>query len=144
MNFRYFLSIAVILLLNSCEKETARTVLSVDQIAYGKCKLVTKKSGSSGYIEYKRVDDDYLQINHVNAWLNCEPGKIFVSAELINDTIAVDEYEETGMANCICPYDLSYQIGPLYYGHYIFRIERGDIEFSINFNSSTNGVFIIE
>ena len=60
------------------------------------------------------------------------------------DTIAVEENEETLGANCICPYDLSYRIGPLNYGRYVFRMERGDIEFPIIFNSSTSGVFIKE
>jgi hypothetical protein len=144
MNYRYLLGIVFILLLTCCEKETSRKVPSVGKITYGDCKPETKKSGESEYLEYKTVDTDYLQINHINAWFNCEPGQLFVSAELINDIIAVDEYEESHFANCICPYDLSYRIGPLNYGRYIFRIERGEIEFSINFNSLTNGIFIIE
>jgi hypothetical protein len=144
MDFRYISGVVLILLLNCCEKAYDPTALSVDQITYGDCKSVIKKSDHPGYIEYKMVDADYLQINHINAWFNCEPGRIFVHAELIRDTILVDENEETGGVNCICPYDLSYRIGPLDYGRYIFRMERRDIAFSIYFNSSTNGVFRIE
>lgn len=147
MNYRYLIGIIFFFLVTCCEKETSHKMLSVGQITYGDCKPATKKSRDSEYIEYKTVDVDYLQINHVNAWFNCEPGNIFVSAELINNTIAVDEYEETALANCICPYDFSYQIGPLNYGKYVFRILRGGCiyaEFTINFNSSTNGVFLIE
>ena len=147
MNYRFFLGIVFILLLNCCEQENSHIQLSVEQITYGDCKPVTKKSSNSEYIEYKTVDGDYLQINHVNAWFNCEPGQIFVSAELINDTIVVHEYEETGLANCICPYDLSYRIGPMDYDQYIFSIQKGGCiyaEFSINFSSSTKGVFRIE
>jgi len=130
--------------LTCCEKENSPKLPSVGKITYGDCKPITKKSGESEYLEYKTVDTDYLQINHINAWFNCEPGEIFVTAELINGAIVVDAYEETALANCICPYDLSYRIGPLNYGRYIIRILRGDIEFSINFNSSTKGVFRIE
>ncbi len=147
MNHSYIYSIVFILLLNCCEKENSQITLSVDQITYGDCKPGTKKSGTSEYIEYITVDAEYLQINHVNAWFNCEPGKIFVSAELINDTIVIHEDEETALANCICPYDLSYRIGPMNYDRYIFSIRRGGCiytEFSINFNSSTKGVFSIE
>lgn len=144
MNYRYLLGFFFIFLVTCCEKETSHKVLSVRQITYGDCKPAIKISGDSEYIEYKTVNGNYLRINPVNAWFNCEPGQLFVSAELINEIISVDEYEETGLANCICPYDLSYRIGPLNYGRYIFRIERGDIEFSINFNSLTKGVFIIE
>ena len=144
MNFKYLLGIVFILLVNCCEREASHMIPSVSQITYGDCKSAAKKSGESEYIEYKTVDVDYLQINHVNAWFNCEPGKIIVTAELTNNTIVVDEYEETGLVNCICPYDLSYQIGPLNYGRYVIRILRGDIEFSIKFNSSTKGIFIVE
>ena len=144
MNFRYISGIGLILLLNCCEKAYDPVTLSVDQITYGDCKSVIKKSDDAEYIVYFTVDADYLQFNHVNAWFNCEPDRIFVSAELVRDTILVDATEETGGANCICPYDLSYRIGPLSYGRYIFRMERGNIEFPINFNSSTSGVYIIE
>lgn len=144
MKYRYLFGIGFILLLTCCEKETSRKVPSVGKITYGDCKPVTKKSGESEYLEYKTVDTDYLQINHINAWFNCEPGEIFVTAELINGAIVIDAYEDPALANCICPYDLSYRIGPLKYGRYIIRILRGDIKFSINFKSSTNGFFIIE
>ena len=147
MNHRYIISIVFLLLLTCCEKENSHLPLSVDQIIYGDCKPVIKKSDNSEYIEYRTVDADYLQINHVNAWFNCEPGKILVSAEIINDTIVVYEDEETALVNCICPYDLSYRLGPMNYDRYIFSIKRAGciyIEFSINFNSSTNGVFSIE
>ena len=147
MNYRYLLGIVFILFVTCCEKETSHRQLSVEQITYGDCKPGTKKSGDSEYIEYKTVDTDYLQINHVNVWFNCEPGKLLVSAELINDTIVVNEAEETALVNCICPYDLSYRIGPMNYDRYIFSIRRAGCiytEFPINFNSSTKGVFRIE
>ena len=89
MNYRCLLSIFFIFLVTCCEKETSHKVLSVGQITYGDCKPATKNSGDSEYIEYETVDGDYLQMNHVNAWFNCEPGQLLVSAELINDNIVV-------------------------------------------------------
>jgi hypothetical protein len=147
MNHRYILGIVFILFLNCCQKENTSSQLSIEQITYGDCKQGRKKSGDSEYLEYSTVDADYLQVYHVNVFFNCEPGKLLVSAELINDTIVVFEDEETALVNCVCPYDLSYRIGPLNYDRYIFSIRRAGCiytEFPINFNSSTNGVFSIE
>ena len=89
----------------------------------------------------------FLQINHIDVLFNCEPGKLLVDAGLSNDTIVVSENEQSSLANCICPYDLSYRIGPLHYDQYVITIQRDGYvytEFSIDFNSSTYGIFEID
>jgi len=129
----------------ACEKNNNYD-FKVDQIIYGDCKPGTKSYFDTEYIEYSTVNKNYLSVKHVNVIFNCEPGQLFVDIELQDDTIFVHEHEEFGMANCICPYDLSYRIGPLSYGYYQFVLLQGGLQrtqFLIDFNPTTEAVFEI-
>ena len=146
MRFKYSACLLFVSLLFSCEQEETMTKVSVDQITYGDCKTGNLKSTDSERIEYKTVDNNYLQFNHINAVFNCEPGELIVNVEIINDRIIIEEREEQALANCICLYDLCYRIGPMNYDKYLLTIRHDGAnyaEFSIKFNSSTSGVFEI-
>lgn len=82
-------------------------------------------------IMLETIRENYLRITHNNARFNCEPGRIY--AELIEkgQTFIIVEKEEKSSANCICPYDLGYDIGPLTEGQeYIVSIRIGYTESS--------------
>ena len=131
------------LLLISCEKTYDLKNLKIDQIFFSDCKT------SKGIIEsiaYKTVNKNYLSITHVNSFFNCDPGQLSVDIKIQNDTIVINEAEERGLANCVCPYDFNFMIGPIDYGTYNFILEKGGllyIKFSIDFNSKTNDSNII-
>jgi len=131
------------LLLISCEKTYDLKNLKIDQIFFSDCKT------SKGIIEsiaYKTVNKNYLSITHVNSFFNCDPGQLSVDIKIQNDTIVINEAEERGLANCVCPYDFNFRIGPIDYGTYNFILEKGGllyIKFSIDFNSKTNDSNII-
>ncbi len=147
MKSRYIIGVAFISIICCCERLNNQPQLSVDQIIYGDCKQGTTKSENTEYIEYRTAQKQYLQINHMNVWFNCEPGKILVDAEIGNDTIVINENEQSSEANCICPYDLSYRTGPMAYAQYVIVIRRGGgvyTMFPVDFNSSTDGVYDIE
>lgn len=64
------------------------------------------------------IDHSYLWINHTNIMFNCEPGEIKTDIKIDGNEIWINEYC-TGMeANCFCPYDMSYKVGPLDKGTY--------------------------
>jgi hypothetical protein len=136
-----FLVIAIAL--TSCKKEFPDEPLAIDKLSVSDCK--TKGDGSKGidpeYITIKTVDDYYLHFSHFNSILNCEPGKITVAIEIKSDTISVNETEESSIANCVCPYDIDFRLGPLEYGIYPVKFKKRDLtikEYSLNYNKSTN------
>jgi len=136
-----FLFIAIAL--TSCKKEFPDEPLAIDKLSVSDCK--TKGDDSKGidpeYITIKTVDDYYLHFSHFNSILNCEPGKITVAIEIKSDTISVNETEESSIANCVCPYDIDFRLGPLEYGIYPVKFKKGDLtikEYSLNYNKSTN------
>lgn len=133
----------VSIFVTSCEKIDNQK-LRVDKITYSNCKPGFKSSVTNEKIEYRAVNINYLEVNHVNVTFNCEPGKLLVDVEFNNDTIFVNESEEQSIANCICPYDLNYRIGPLKYDTYQFVLKIMGLEhatFKLVFNSTTEGIF---
>lgn len=96
------------------------------------CKAIvsgTRNPSTDESIMYESIRENYVRITHNNARFNCEPGRIY--AELIEkgQTFIIVEKEEKSSANCICPYDLGYDIGPLTEGHeYTVSIRTGYTE----------------
>jgi len=139
--------VVIFILLPSCENSYELENIKIDQISFGDCKPITKSSENTERIEYKTVDGNYLPIKHVNTYFNCEPGQLLVNIKIQNDSIVINEDEEQSIANCICPYDLSFRVGPMEYGTYNFIITKGYLyytKFTIVFNSQTDGTFMIE
>ena len=132
------------LVLISCEKSHDLKNLKIDQISISDCK--TTKGILLDSIKYKTIDNNYLSITHVNSYFNCDPGQLSVDIETQNDTVVINEAEERGLANCICPYDFNFRIGPMDYGTYNFILKKEGllyIRFIIDFKSKTNGGFMI-
>lgn len=147
MKSKLIFNIVVVLLLTSCEGIHDLIKLKIDKITYGDCKTDVTKSAGTERIEFSTVDKNYLEIKHINAMFNCEPGRLLVSVSRENNTIFVDENEEYPIANCICLYDLCYRIGPMDYGHYNIEFQRDRslyASLSVDFNSKTSGVFEID
>jgi hypothetical protein len=141
-----FLFIAIAL--TSCNKEFPDDPLAIDKLSVSDCKTKgdeTKGDETKGidpeYITIKTVDDYYLHFSHFNSILNCEPGKIILAIVIKSDTISVNETEESSLANCVCPYDIDFRLGPLEYGIYPVKFKKGGLtfkEYSLNYNKSTD------
>lgn len=91
-------------------------------------------SGSSEAIAYKDKGNGYLNISHTDAMFNCE-SSIDVKAYVSGTQIVVNEEETNAIANCICPYDLSFDIGPLAEGRYTVVMK---------FNGSETARFVVD
>lgn len=152
---RLFLSGIVAIALLSCNKnnDSAKIkdrTLTVKNLSHSDCKLHTTKvsTDNSEYIEYSTVDANYLLIKYVNVSLNCCPDSIKVISRVEDGKIKYSIFEKTPWGcNCNCLYDVSCRIGPLEYAIYPIKIIVGPeqvAEFTIFFNSSTNGRFTIK
>jgi len=139
----YPIFLLLIVALTSCKKEFPNDPLSIKDLSVSDCK--TKGGSSKGidpeYITLKTVDDYYLLVNHINAMFNCEPGQITVTIEISSNEISMEEDESSSLADCICPYDIDYKLGPLQYGTYILKFKRGGLtfkEYTLDFKKSTD------
>ena len=113
---------------------------SIKGTTYGSCKPITK-SVIEEYLLVSVTDNYFLEVKHINALFNCAPGEIIVEGTCDGVNIFLNEYETEGYADCICPYDISFTIGPMNYGIYTFILQRGGFEVfrdQLVFNSETD------
>jgi len=128
--------------LMACSDESS--TFHVRDIANSGCKSANHtRSEYPEYFEFKACDGGYLSINHVNALFNCVPGELKIQATIDGNVIKIFEKEETSLANCVCPYDLYCEIGPLSVGDYDVFVYRDSFEspsqhFSITYKNGLN------
>lgn len=145
--------------MGSCSKDDEETIepanFHVRNFANSGCKmsLDAREMTRTTYaidecIEYKAMKGGYLSIKHVNAVFNCEPGELKMQATLEGNVIKILETEEQSLANCICPYDLYCEVGPLSEGNYNIVIYKGSYQeggeyanFNISYKSGLDGKF---
>lgn len=129
--------------ITSCKKEFPDDPLAINNLTVSDCK--TEGDNVNGifaeYITLRTVDNYYLQYNHINSMFNCALGQITVSIEISSSAISINEKETSSLANCICPYDLEFRLGPLQYGSYTIKFQKGGgtfMEYSLDFKKSTD------
>lgn len=101
------------------------------------------------YIEYKALNGGYLSLNHFNTIFNCAVSQLNAQGVLEGNVIKVLEKtdEPEYLANCVCPFDLYCEIGPLADGNYKIYIYKGSFDgndytnFSITYTSGLSGVY---
>jgi hypothetical protein len=109
---------------------------------------ITSKNESCIQWEYK--DNGILLLNHINSAFNCCPGNITANINFINDTIIIETIEEKAQCDCICLFDLNYQMKNLKSEIYYIMIkeqygipEDKKLEFRINVKDSPTGTYCV-
>jgi hypothetical protein len=134
----------------SCEKDNnsikiENQSLEIRNEIISECKSGNNKSNiynenNTEYLELKYSDSNFLKINHFNVWFNCYPS-IDIQARIESGSIVYSATDTFGIHNCVCPYDLSCEIGPLQFTNYEFKYYRAGnlvINFNFGFNDSTH------
>lgn len=114
--------------LSGCSSDNEDSRFQVRNFANTGCKSQGFTRGETGdaeaytlhpeYIEYKGLTNGYLSLNHVNACFNCGAEDFNMQATISGNVIKIEETCKGLLANCICPYDLYGEIGPLGDGDY--------------------------
>jgi len=149
MKAKIILPIFLLLLVSliSCKKESSNDPPAINSLSVNGCKPIEDNTKSVGppfpqeYITLNTIDDSYLLFNHINSILNCQPGQITVALSISNDTITLNEEESEYSADCVCPFDITFKLGPLEEGIYTIMFQKfgGTFkEYSLDFNKSTD------
>ncbi|MBN2724988.1 MAG: hypothetical protein JXR95_13040 [Deltaproteobacteria bacterium] len=96
---------------------------------------------------YYNYDEEILQISHVNAIFNCCPDETLgLTGDLTVDgtQLTLTESDNGGNCNCVCPYDLSYDISGLENGSYTLGVEPFSQLLELDLNSSTEDIVCID
>ena len=105
----------------------------------------TRSDTIKDVFEYSCIHDGYLYVTHRDVLFGCCPDALLGNIHVYGNHIVISESEIGDSCNCICPYDLSYEIGPLVEGEtYILLIGHGGYEMPIaefEFHNSMSGVW---
>ena len=75
-------------------------------------KIETRGISDAETITFTAMKGGWLHVEHKNVFLNCCTEDIKVDASMNGSVVTVMEDDGRGLCNCICPYDLDYEIGP--------------------------------
>lgn len=154
---------AVALILGACGDRTKSTQGTdtdpVGKVAsYTSCKSGTMAASQTEIpkdqdcIEYAYDGHSVLHLRHVNAGFNCCPDSLLAEFEVSSGQIVIDEAEDltTGGCDCLCLYDLNYEITGLKPGLYDITVnemyldsEAEMLEFTLDLTSLKTGTFCV-
>lgn len=163
---RLFCFIAVVLL-TACGSETSvveNKPINSSLITDSGCKSEASARSEEGdafgqeSISYKAQQKDnkwYLHVEHSNVMFNCASDTIKVKSQIDDDnTISINEIENSYGANCMCAHDITYDVGPLTEGTdykislYKSAINESDnylqVQFTVKFSNDLTGEITIE
>jgi hypothetical protein len=128
-------------------------------LGYIGCKESSKGTAIDGVppdqdcVEYYYDGENTLLLKHINAGFNCCPDQILANITIQGNTITIQENESlepSGGCDCLCLFDVDYQISNLSPGEYTIRIdgmylEEGDeeLEFTVDLSTSPSGIFCV-
>jgi hypothetical protein len=101
-------------------------------------------------IQYS-YDGQTLSLTHINAGLNCAADFSAAKVKVKSGVITIDETLITGNANCLCLFDLDYQVVDLKPGQYQIvvseqNLQVGDapLQTSIDLTTAPSGSFCVD
>ena len=142
--------------LSGCSNEDDNAQFQVKNFANTGCKSMADTRGEADdnglrqeYIEYKALGNGYLSLNHVNAVFNCGAEAFNWKATISGNVIKIEESYKGLMANCVCPFDLYGEVGPLTDGDYTVilyqkyeEVDEAPFEyarFTVSYKNGQNG-----
>ena len=79
-----------------------------------------EKLGENERYDLRWVDDNQLEVTHVNWAAPCDLHDVTVDVKVEGNVVTVNECGDGGLANCICKIDNRFHIKNLPKGNYIF------------------------
>jgi hypothetical protein len=111
---------------------------------------LSKPPPNQDCIQYQYDGIQNLTLKHQNAGFNCCP-EIATNITIINRTITIKEIELSGLCNCLCLFDLDYQIINLPPATYTITVveqcvlpEDQKLEFTVNLINLSTGSYCVE
>ena len=150
-----FGAVVLLFVLGSCNESNENPTEEVQNIELKNfsntgCKNneVRTRSGENGWtdvFEDRSIRDGYLYVTHKDVHFNCCPGELKADVSAEGNRITVREWSTEDECDCICTFDLSYEIGPLVEGAtYSLWIEyKGEVSqvAEFKFSHSMSGVW---
>lgn len=126
--------------------------ISGSLIGNSNCKsnLKTDTISSFSCVEYSYQETSKtLTFKHINAGFNCCPEGFYCTISLKNDTIVIEEHENSSLCDCNCLYDLDIELKGVEAKNYQIKFaepysgNQDKIEFPVNLVVLKEGIFCV-
>jgi len=159
--FGILIVLALGLLVVCCDEENNKnnppSSLAGELTGHSSCKnkrksasLDSATSDSLSCIDYSFDEvSKKLSLRHMNAGFNCCPESLYCEIDLHQDTIIIQEFEEDGLCDCNCLYDLDFEITGVDADQYLVRFiepyagDQEEIIFGIDLEKDREGSFCV-
>ena len=162
--YLWIVACALVLALSACQEKAGPGIVEAAldtttvQAEHSGCKDISSAGslGSADFgpecMEWSFDGAGTLSLTHVNAVYNCCIDSVMVTVIVGNQVIAIveKEYLENGGCDCICPYDLEYQVGDVDPRTYTLTLLSDNefaggleqrLEFTLDLNSTPTGSY---
>jgi hypothetical protein len=135
MNLRYLmisLAFLIFATLVSCDDESKETPtptsgksdITGSLIGHTDCKSF-RSSGNDTFSQVKYIYDSNqkkLLLKHINTGFNCCPENLFGQISISGDSIIISESEKSALCNCLCLYDMNFEVNGVLAKEYVIKI----------------------
>jgi hypothetical protein len=155
--FAVTLCVMMFFLVGGCKKsEDTQMSPTGALLGYNGCKQFLQTAGTDPFapsaendcIEFSYDGESTLTLKHINAGFNCCPGDITAAIEIGSGRIIITENENEQGCDCLCLFDVQYEIINLPPGRYTIRIiglylDESDepVEVDVDFRETPSGTF---
>jgi hypothetical protein len=90
-----------------------------------------------------------LIFKHINAGFNCCPEGFYCNVSLKNDTIVIEEFENSSLCDCNCLFDLDIEVKGVETKTYQIKFiepycgDQAKLEFPVNLAVLKDGIFCV-
>ncbi len=157
MKRKYFFKIFILLLLtigvSGCgDNENANEQITTRKVSDSGCKSYNNAKETNSITEEAETltftaKSGWLYVEHKNTLFNCCSDKISVEVIQHDNIITVHVDENDHSCNCICPFDVEFEIGTLEKSTYTLIIKKDGMEFfrqTVTYADDLKKTFIIE
>jgi hypothetical protein len=120
-------------------------------ISHSNCLSGQEKDGTQDCLEYQYDGQGTLLLTHRNAGLNCCPGNFPATVTVGEGVITIDETPIPGNCECLCLFDLGYQVVNLPAGTYQVVVreqclsgEDAPLQFTVDLGAAPSDSFCLE
>lgn len=119
---------------NGNEEEQNDSVLQVRNVFNTGCKERSMAKGTNSFAQEKETlvikgtGKGWIRVDHKNTLFNCCSDKITVDISQESNTITANEEDDDHSCNCVCPFDVEYEIGPVEKSGYTLIIKKNGLQ----------------
>jgi len=119
---------------NGNEEEQNESFFQVRNIYNSGCKDNSMAKSTNSFVQEKEtlvitgIGKGWIRVEHKNTLFNCCSDKVMVDISQEGNTITVNEEDNDQSCNCVCPFDVEFEVGSMEKSTYTLIIKKNGLQ----------------